>query len=106
MPVVPYASIGADYYLRRERYGDIDTEDPFGNEVWSGGQAGWHYALGADILLDWMDPDNASRAQARWGIEDTYLTIEWRTRQDWPSSTSNLSFAGETVTVGLKVDRK
>ncbi|HJN73093.1 MAG TPA: hypothetical protein QGF58_04070 [Myxococcota bacterium] len=106
MPVVPYASIGADYYLRRERYGDIDTEDPFGNEVWSGGQAGWHYALGADILLDWMDPDNASRAQARWGIEDTYLTIEWRTRQDWPSSTSSLSFAGDTVTVGLKVDRK
>ena len=105
MPVVPYGSLGVDYYLRRERYGEIDTSDPFGNEVWSGSQAGWHYALGIDILLDWMDPRRASQAQARWGIEDTYLTVEWRTRSDWPSSTSSLSFAGDTVTVGLKVDR-
>lgn len=106
MPVVPYGTVGVDYYLRRERYGAINVEDPFGNEVWSGGQAGWHYAVGVDVLLDWMDPKHASKAQARWGIEDTYLTLEWRTRSDWPDSTSSLSFAGDTVTLGLKVDRK
>ena len=107
MPVVPYAGAGLSYTLWREREGSIDTSDPFSNETYGGGVPGWYWHVGADILLDWMDPRRASVAQARWGIEDTYLTIEWANRTTiYPDGVEGLSFAGDSVTVGLKIDRK
>jgi hypothetical protein len=106
MPVVPYLGAGVDWWLWNERLGSIDSEDPFSFDDLQfdgGGKAGWHWNAGADVLLDWMDPRRASLAQARWGIEDSYLTIEYSRREMFDPS--GLSFAGDQVTVGLKIDR-
>ncbi|MCP4804367.1 MAG: hypothetical protein GY913_30485 [Proteobacteria bacterium] len=107
MPVVPYVGAGLEYTLWRERLGDIDPADPFTNSTYSGGLPSWYWHAGADILLDWMDPRRASVAEARWGITDTYLTIEYADRTTiYRDGVGGLSFAGDTLTVGLKIDRK
>ena len=107
MPVVPYVGAGLDWWLWNERLGSFDTTDTFdfdGMEFDGGGKGGWHWHAGADILLDWMDPRRASLAEARWGIEDSYLTIEYQRRE--MLGDTGLSFAGDQVTVGLKIDRR
>ena len=56
-----------------------------------------------DILLDWMDPKRAAQAQTKWGITDTYLTIEYRTGSElW----GPVDFGGSAWTAGIKVDRR
>lgn len=102
-PIVPYGAVALDYWLWREREGSIDPTNPFDLVTNGGGKPGYHYALGANLLLDWLDPRGASEAGAVWDVDDTYLSVEWR--RDSMFSTEGLSFAGNTLTVGVKVDR-
>jgi hypothetical protein len=102
-PIVPYGAVALDYWLWREREGSIDPTNPFDLEAIGGGKPGYHYALGVNLLLDWLDPRGASEAGAVWDVDDTYLSVEWR--RDSMFSTEGLSFAGNTLTVGVKVDR-
>jgi hypothetical protein len=102
-PIVPYGAVALDYWLWREREGSIDPTSPFDLEAMGGGKPGYHYALGLNLLLDWLDPRGASEAGAVWDVDDTYLSVEWR--RDSMFSTEGLSFAGNTLTVGVKVDR-
>ena len=45
----------------------------------------------------------AAQAEARWGIADTYLTIEYRKgTQLWGPG---IDFGGDAITAGIKVDR-
>jgi hypothetical protein len=107
MPLVPYVSAGLDYWVYSERLGGVDVEDLFANSRTSGGKIGWHYAVGGELLLDWMQPERASKSEARWGIVNTYLVVDWRrTAQFNDTAGSDLSFASDTLTVGVKVDRK
>lgn len=101
-PIVPYGSFGLDYYLWRERLGELSTDTMFDIDHVGGDKLGYHYALGANILLDWMEPDRADAVAARWGIHDSYLTVDWRRNE---MLESGLSFGGSTITVGVKVDR-
>ncbi|MCB9743252.1 MAG: hypothetical protein H6741_07450 [Alphaproteobacteria bacterium] len=102
MPIVPYGSFGLDYWLWRERLGDIDVADLFQQDTVMGDKVGYHYALGANVLLDWADPKHASLARARWGIHDTYLTMDvsWNRMLE----EGGLSFDSRAITVGLKFD--
>ncbi|MCK6523409.1 hypothetical protein L6R49_18510 [Myxococcota bacterium] len=102
-PIVPYGAVALDYWLWREREGSIDPTNPFDLDASGGGKPGYHYALGANLLLDWLDPRGASEAGAVWDVDDTYLSVEWR--RDSMFSTEGLSFAGNTLSVGVKVDR-
>lgn len=107
MPLVPYVSAGLDYWVYSERLGGVDVEDLFANSRTSGGKLGWHYAVGGELLLDWMQPERASKSEARWGIVNTYLVVDWRrTAQFSDAAGTDLSFASDTLTVGVKVDRK
>lgn len=104
MPIVPWVSGSLDYYPWIERKGSLDVENLTSFERASGGKAGYSWAVGGDILLDWMDPKRASLAYARWGIVDTYLTVSYR--QSTLFEDEGLSFAGNTLSFGLKIDRK
>ena len=55
-PIVPYGAVALDYWLWREREGSIDPTNPFDLDALGGGKPGYHYALGVNVLLDWLDP--------------------------------------------------
>ena len=103
--LVPYASYGRDWIVWSEK-----TEISEGvMEGVSGVKYGWHWAAGLSIMLDIFDFSRASLLEATYGINDTYLTIEYREQTiDKGSQVSDgedqLSFSGRMITAGLKFD--
>jgi len=92
-PIVPFVGYGLDYWLWEESWS--------GGEE-SGGKSGSHTSLGVNILLDIFQPERASRLEASSGITDSYISIEWR--KQTIGDGAGLSFSGEAVMVGLKLD--
>jgi len=93
-PIVPFAGIGYDYWLWEETW--------TGGGEMSGGKSGSHTTLGVNLLLDIFQPSRASRLRASSGITDSYITIEWRNQVI--GDDSGLSFSGDAVLFGLKLD--
>ena len=91
-PIVPFAGFGYDYWLWEESWTGGDK---------SGGKSGTHTSMGVNVLLDIFQPGRASRLEASSGITDSYISIEWRKQS---IGTSGLSFSGEAVMIGLKLD--
>jgi len=94
-PIVPFASIGYDYWLWQETWTG-------GGKV-SGGKSGSHMAYGLHILLDTFQPGRASRLEAISGITDTFVTLEYRT-QTVGEDQGGLTFSGDVMMIGLKLD--
>lgn len=98
--VVPYASAGLEYWLWSE---DTNVNgDASDDGLVAGGKAGYHWALGGNILLDGFDRDRASLLRARTGIDDTWLTFEYRDQT--VGNGDGFDFNGTVIGVGLKVD--
>jgi len=95
--IVPTVSIGGDYWLWRERSTSGDTTSST-----TGAKGGWHYALGAQLLLDELDRKQASLIEARGGIHDTYVTAEYRVQT--VDGDGGISFSATSMTVGLKLN--
>ncbi len=104
--VVPFARVGADYWAWMETVDDgtSDTTSFLPDERYSGGKPGYHWGYGVDILLDPLDRGRASLADARWGIHDTYLVVEWREHRMLDSNTG-FDFSNKGLSFGLKIDR-
>lgn len=105
LPLVPYCRAGVDWYSWIEQ-----TNDGTGwllGETVAGGKPGYHYGAGLHVLLDPLGPKRASLVEARWGVKDTYLTVDWRKQEMLPvlGGDSGLSFAASTVGIGLRIDR-
>ncbi len=100
--VVPFAKVGADYWAWMEQK-DVGDGYLLG-ERFSGGKPGVHWGYGVDLLLDPLGRSRASQAEARWGIRDTYLVIEYA---EYRMSDGNqgLDFANTALNFGLKIDR-
>jgi len=100
-PLVPFASGGVDYWLWAEQQ---NTGDGYlmGSST-KGGKLGYHYGVGVNVLLDVFSQERASRAEARWGIEDSYLVVEYRLQETL--SEEGLAFGGSVISAGLKIDR-
>jgi len=98
-PVVPYASVGGDWWLWREREGDADAKNKVIND---GSHFGWHWELGLNILLDTFDRDRASLLEAQSGINDSWITIAYRRQTSVTSE--GFDFSGGVWQVGLKID--
>ena len=94
-PIVPFISTGYDYWFWRE------TWKKNGNI--SGSKTGTHMAYGLNILLDMFQPGRASRLQAQTGVTDSYITVEFRS-QNVGEDQGGLTFSGDSVTIGLKLD--
>lgn len=93
-PIIPFVSGGIDYWLWRENWEISDVDDEQG-----GGKTGFHYTVGAEILLDSFDPSSASLLDVRYGIQDTYLTIGYETRE---IGSEGLLFHGTAVNIGFQ----
>lgn len=107
-PIVPFGRYGWDYVMWNENKVVFG-----GEEVLRGGNPGSHYALGVNLLLDLLQPGRASLLEARTGINDTWITIEWRRQsidersRPWQAPVitgSDLYFSGDIFQVGLKLD--
>lgn len=96
--LVPYASIGLDAWTYEERNDDGSG----GKEKLSGTKFGNHWAVGGSLMLDVFSGRRASLLEAQTGINDTYLTFEYR-KQHLPGSVG-FSFSGASFTAGLKFD--
>ncbi|MFH1466263.1 MAG: MXAN_2562 family outer membrane beta-barrel protein [Pseudomonadota bacterium] len=101
--LVPTAEIGLDYWLWRENWYVNDTVG--GDSSVSGGELGWHWGAGVNLLLDNLDKRHAAALESHTGIHDTYLVIDWRTQTlgQWRGDGTSL-FDGSMVTFGIKVD--
>lgn len=100
-PIVPFAKAGADYWLWTEQQNT--GEGYLKGASTNGGKAGYHYGFGVNLLLDMFSRERASRAEARWGIEDSYIVVEYRIQETLDDD--GLSFGGTVLTAGLKIDR-
>lgn len=104
--VVPYVRGGFDWVVWSEKW-DVGTS----KDVIRGSKFGMHYGLGGSLLLDLFDKRRASLLEAQTGINDTYLTFEWRKQAvdnrelPWaPAKRNGLDFSASMFTVGLKLD--
>jgi hypothetical protein len=100
-PVVPYVRAGGEYWLWFEQVKDEETYLQGGRGA--GGKIGWSYGGGVNVLLDIFSQERSGNMKARWGVEDSYFTVDWR-RQAMLEM-GGLSFEGESLTVGLKLDK-
>jgi hypothetical protein len=96
--VVPYANIGLDWWLWQERVEGIAGA----KEVFSGSKFGYHWSVGLNVLLDTFSRSRASLLEAQSGINDSWLTFEYRRQRI--SGEQGLSFSGDVFSAGLKID--
>ena len=97
-PVVPYAGAGVTWSLFREK----ESSDA---DVVVGDKGGWYYAAGLELLLDRFEPARAADLDISRGINDTYITFEYRHQiLTEVGETSLLDFTADTVSLGLKFD--
>ncbi len=101
-PIVPFGGIG----LAWTAWTEAEVE---GDSTWNGYRLGPNYFFGAAILLDGIERVRSRKLDADMGINDAYLTVEGRysgatlTRESGEWSDEGLSFAGWSVTGGLKI---
>ena len=103
--LVPYGSYGRDWIIWNEKADNGSG----GKDVVQGVKHGYHWAVGISFLLDVFDFGRASLLEAHTGINDTYLTIEYRDQvvnqgSDVEDGSDQLSFSGRLITAGLKFD--
>ena len=107
---VPFVRAGFDYIIWNEKWDTVRGDD---KNVLGGAKFGNHIGLGVNILLDTFAKERASLLEASSGINDSYLVIEWRKQavdqrnQPWspkPTKVKGLDFAGNMITIGLKLD--
>jgi hypothetical protein len=68
--LVPFGRAGLDFYFFRER--------KEGDTTISGYRTGYHFAFGGALLLDWLSPESGVNLDLECGINNTYLTFEYR----------------------------
>jgi hypothetical protein len=78
-------------------------QEPYGGGSLSGMKTGWSWNAGLELLLDRMDPSAASKLRVRTGIDDTYLTLSYRS-QEVGDPNEGLYYSGTVIGLGLKFD--
>lgn len=101
-PVVPYGTIGGTWALFKY----TETEDA---EAVIGDKGGWYWAAGLELLLDRLEPSRATDLDISRGINDTYLTLEFRRQTlvevgEVDTETEGFDFSAKTLSIGLKFD--
>ena len=94
-PVVPSVGVSMEAWPWRQ--------EPYGSGSLSGVKTGWSWNAGLELLLDRMDPSAASKLRVRTGIDDTYLTVSYRS-QEVGDPNEGLYYSGTVIGLGLKFD--
>lgn len=95
-PIVPYAGAGVQMWPWKETFSVSGAKT-------NGGKFGWHWNAGGQILLDAFDRGAASKLQARTGIDNTWLVVDFRD-QTIGENVDGLTFSGTILGIGLKLD--
>ncbi len=76
IPLVPHAKLGLDwaYWSITDGNGEIATANGGRGR---GGTLGWHAAIGAALVLDFIDPETARDFDTEMGINHTALVFEY-----------------------------
>jgi hypothetical protein len=76
IPLVPYVKVGLNYTLWTVDDGNdkVATSAPTGRG--RGGTWGWQAAVGASLVLNFIDPGSARELDAETGINNTHLFFE------------------------------
>lgn len=100
-PFVPYAGAGIDWIFYREDA--LDTEGAaITSSRLTGSKQGWHWHAGGNILLDLFAPARAAKLEALTGINDTWLTLEFRDQT--MKNDGGFDFSGWAFSLGLRLD--
>ncbi|MEN0066289.1 MAG: hypothetical protein AAGA48_29395 [Myxococcota bacterium] len=107
-PVVPFFRFGFDYAFWNE---SVETPNGERRNAARGAKAGSHYGAGLNLLIDTLSPNRASLLEAQTGINDTWLTLEWRRNRidarnrPWQAAVDQgFTLSGDVFSVGLKLD--
>jgi len=76
IPFVFYAKLGLNYNFWWVTDGASETVNYDGDKS-QGGKKGWHYGLGIRFLLDFLDPEAATDFDNEYGINSSYLFLEY-----------------------------
>ncbi|MGC8928029.1 MAG: MXAN_2562 family outer membrane beta-barrel protein [Myxococcota bacterium] len=81
IPLVPYVKGGLDYYIFwiTDSRGDVSRYQNSEGKTFEGygGKYGYHYAGGLMFLLDWIDRETASDFDMEFGVNNSYIFIEF-----------------------------
>ena len=80
-PLVPYGKLGVDWVLYDLTDAQDETSTVSGtvdeDGAGEGGTVGWHWALGARLLLDALSPEMARTFDLDMGVNNSYLFLEY-----------------------------
>ncbi|MGA1875570.1 MAG: hypothetical protein ACMUIA_08170 [bacterium] len=93
--LVPYAGAGLDAWGYQEKKEEDTTR---------GFKYGYHYLAGLRFLLDWLDPQAATRLSRDEGFVNTYLVIEARSAHINNFRNSKLDLSGIIYRVGISLE--
>ena len=105
LPIVPHFRGGLSYFSWTiyKGNGDVATFDT-GEEA-SGGTLGWHYAVGAQFLLDALDREMAWAFDRDAGVNHSYFTVEYQVaRVDDFADPDSFRLGNTSVFFGLALD--
>lgn len=81
IPFVPYIKSGLDYYVFwiTDSKGDVSKYKDSDGKTFEGygGKTGYHYSVGLMFLLDWIDRETASDFDMEFGVNNSYIFIEF-----------------------------
>ncbi len=78
IPLVPVLKAGLDYHLWSIDGADGETALAEDGKSASGARGGWHAAVGLHFLLDVIDRSSAAAFDLNWGINHSYLFVEYQ----------------------------
>lgn len=85
VPFVPYAKLGLDYVVWWITNNRDEVANAFGPDgkgrAGRGGTFGWHFAIGGQLLLDFLEPATATRFDQETGVNNSYLFAEFAVNQ-------------------------
>ncbi len=105
IPVVPIVKGGLNYYSWSIYNGSGElSKFPNGNEA-SGGTWGYHYSVGAHLLLDFFDQDMARAFDQSAGVNDSYFVLEYQVAKiDDFGAANSFRLSSNMLFLGLGLD--
>lgn len=104
-PIAPIFRAGVDYYLWRILNGDGEVASFDASHKAIGATHGWHYAVGFHLLLDALAQDMARDFSFNAGVQNSFLTFEYRSSQvDDFGSADSFRLGDDSYFVGLALD--
>ncbi len=101
IPLVPFVRAGLDYHMWRVADGEGELSTSEDGSISHGARTGWHASLGAQLLLDFIDPATAAAFDLSWGVNNSYLFAEYMISRVDSFGAAGLDLSDEQWMFGL-----